>query len=84
MDKVFKAIRDKIIKSEKKITDRAIRYRIQSFKKTNDIASRKLAENAYANKLDISVDKLVTHEELLELQTWLSNKSPIARAIRSG
>ena len=74
MNKLFKAISDKTRKTESKITDRAIRYRIKSFKKSNNIASKRLSELAYANKIGIDIDNLVTNQELNELQVWLSNK----------
>jgi len=74
LTKTFKAICEKTRKTEHDITDRAIRYRIQSFKKTQNIGSRKLAEIAYSNELGINVDNLVTPQELKELQDWLSTK----------
>ena len=75
MNKVFKAICDKTRKKEGKITDRAIRYKIHDYQKESNIASRKLAENAYAYEvMDIAVDKLISPEELKELQDWLSRK----------
>jgi midasin (ATPase involved in ribosome maturation) len=73
---VFRAICDKTRKSEKTITDRAIRYRIKAFKRAQNIASRKLAENAYANEMGINIDNFITPKELKELQDWLSNKPP--------
>lgn len=76
MNKVFKAICDKTRKKEGKITDRAIRYRIDDYKKESNIVSRKLAEDAYAYEvMDIAVDKLISPKELKELQDWLSRKS---------
>ena len=74
MTKVFKAICDRTKKTETKITERAIRYRIKAFKKTQNIASRKLAKIAYANEMGINVDNLVNPQDLKELQEWLSNR----------
>lgn len=76
MTKVFKTIRDKTRKKEGAITDRAIRYRIDDYQKKSKIVSRRLAENAYAyDVMNIAVDKLISPEELRELQDWFSGKS---------
>jgi hypothetical protein len=76
LNRVFKAICKKTRKKEGKITDRAIRYRIDNYQKESSIVSRKLAENAYAYEImHIAVDKLISPEELRELQDWLSRKS---------
>ncbi len=76
MNKVFKAICDKTRKKEGTITERAIRYRIEDYQKESNIVSKKLAENAFAyEKMHIAVEKLITPEELKELQDWLSKKT---------
>lgn len=76
MNKVFKAICDRTTKKEGKITDRAIRYRIDDYRKESNIVSRRLGENAYAYEvMHIAVDKLISPEDLKELQEWLSRKS---------
>lgn len=82
MTKTLKAICEKTRKAECNITERAIRYRIQSFKKTQKVGSRRLAEIAYANELGINVDNLVTSQELKELQDWLSTKPSQQNAIK--
>ena len=76
MNRVLKAICEKTRKKEGKITDRAIRYRIDDYQKKSNIVSRKLAENSYAYEvMHIAVDKLISPQELRELQDWLSRKS---------
>ena len=76
MNKVFKAICDRTKKKEGKITDRAIRYRIEDYQRESSIATRRLAENAYAyEKMHFAVEKLISPEELRELQDWLSRKT---------
>jgi hypothetical protein len=74
LNKLFKAICNRTRKTEPNITDRAIRYRIENYKNANGIASTQLSELAYANRIGMSIDKLVTNQELSELQNWLSRK----------
>jgi hypothetical protein len=85
LTKVFKAIYNKTKKTEGEITARAVRYRIEDFKKKSKIVSRRLAENAYAYEvMDIDVDNLISPDEIKELQEWLSKKTPQAMPISRG
>ena len=67
---VFQAIYDETRKTSPNITERAIRYRIQAFKRKEKIISRKMAYYAYAVvELDINVQKFLKDQsELAELQ----------------
>ena len=67
---VFQAICDETRKTSPNITERAIRYRIQAFKRKEKIISRKMAYYAYAVvELDINVQKFLKDQsELAELQ----------------
>jgi hypothetical protein len=75
LNKVFKAICEKTRKKEQRITDRAIRYRIDDYQKESKIVSDRLARNAYAYEvMGIDVEPLISPEELEELQDWLNKK----------
>jgi hypothetical protein len=74
LNKVFKAICDKTRKTEQEITERAIRYRIKTFQKKSNIATKELAENVYAYQMEINLENLLSSDSLKELQDWLSKK----------
>lgn len=69
---VLQAILNKARKTNPKITERAIRYRIERYRKKSNIVSKELATNVYAySEMNIDVQKVLKPTELDELQEWL-------------
>jgi hypothetical protein len=76
LSKAFKAICKKILKTEPKLSKRAIYGRIEAYQKKNKILSTRLAQNAYAYEvMGFHVSKLgLKKEEIAELQELLDKK----------
>jgi hypothetical protein len=69
---VLQAILSKARKTNPTITERAVRYRIEHYRRKSKIVSKRLATNVYAfSEMDIDVQKLLNSAELHELQEWL-------------
>jgi len=69
---VLQAILSKARKANPTITERAIRYRIERYRKKSNIVSKELATNVYAySEMNINVQKMLDPAELDELQEWL-------------
>jgi hypothetical protein len=82
---VLQAILSKARKTNPTITERAVRYRIEDYRRKSTIVSKRLATNAYAfSEMDIDVQKLLNSAELHELQEWLKTRpQQVIREVRT-